>query len=271
MKHIFVGLGRMGVAQARIARYFGDEIVMGIDADAGACAFFAEEFGAHAFSSVRDVPKESDWESADIVWITVTDRALASCAAEVAPHVLHSAVIHTSGATPYTVLGQCGARRGSMHPLMSCPPKDACDSACVATYRNVIHATDGDDAALETISRLVSRLGGKQVRIDAEKKGMYHAAAVFASNYPVVLAETAENLLKSCGFDEASAREACAALLSQAARSIAGATPREALTGPAKRNDLPTIERHRTALKMYHDGEYSELYEALLRAARAMC
>lgn len=270
MKHIFLGLGRMGVAQARLARRFGDQILAGIDCDGVARSFFTSAFGVYSFSTPAEVPKTL-WKEVDIVWIVVTDRAIADCANDVAPYVSHAVVIHTSGVTPYTVLGNCGASRGSMHPLMSCPRKDDGDGVCFQAFRSAVHAIDGEPEAIQQILSLTARLEAKVVHVDPVKRGAYHAAAVFASNYPVVLIDAAQKLFLSCGFDEALARQASVSLLSQTVRALSVASPCQALTGPAKRGDLQTIERHIDALKAHNYGEFVELYNALLRAVRAMC
>ncbi len=270
MRYIIMGLGRMGVAQTRIARYYGTKVVAGIDCDAEAREFFETEFEVKAYAAPGDVP-QSLWNAADVVWITVPDRAIAACAQEVAPYASHAMVVHTSGATPYTVLGQCGAMRGSIHPLVNCPKKECSDSSCAEVYRYVLYAIDGEPDAVKRIGWMLSRVRGIPVEVDADKRSLYHAAAVFSSNYPIVLADITQKLLISCGFDDDLARRASYSLLSHAAYAVAKSTPIDALTGPAKRNDLPTIQGHIEALKNFNDGEYVEVYEALLRMAQAMC
>ena len=46
-----MGLGRMGVAQTRIARYYGTKVVAGIDCDAEAREFFETEFEVKAYAA----------------------------------------------------------------------------------------------------------------------------------------------------------------------------------------------------------------------------
>ena len=56
MRYIIMGLGRMGVAQTRIARYYGTKVVAGIDCDAEAREFFESEFEVKAYATPSDVP-----------------------------------------------------------------------------------------------------------------------------------------------------------------------------------------------------------------------
>ena len=67
MRYIIMGLGRMGVAQTRIARYYGTKVVAGIDCDAEAREFFESEFEVKAYATPSDVP-QSLWNAADVVW-----------------------------------------------------------------------------------------------------------------------------------------------------------------------------------------------------------
>ena len=63
------------------------------------------------------------------------------------------------------------------------------------------------------------RLGARVLEIPAGEKARYHAAAVIASNFPVVLLAMATRLLTLSGIQENSARGALSALLSAAALS----------------------------------------------------
>ena len=51
-----MGLGRMGVAQTRIARYYGTKVVAGIDCDAEAREFFESEFEVKAYAMSFGLP-----------------------------------------------------------------------------------------------------------------------------------------------------------------------------------------------------------------------
>lgn len=269
MKHIFIGLGRMGVVQARLARYFGDEILLGVDVDREARHFFNSEFGVSTASHCLD--EAIPWNHADIVWVTVSDRFIENCASVLAQCPIKGVVLHTSGAIPYTVLRSCGAPCGAMHPLISCPIKTAEDGHCVETYHHVIHAIEGDEQALRVVQGIVERIHGVAVCIDSNNKALYHAAAVFASNYSVALVAAAQKLFRICGFSENLAQSASSALLLQTARALEHAAPYEALTGPAKRGDVATIEHHREALSQIDDRSLLDSYDAMLRATRVMC
>jgi predicted short-subunit dehydrogenase-like oxidoreductase (DUF2520 family) len=124
---------------------------------------------------------------------------------------------------------------------------------------------DGDAAAEAAARGLAERLGAHALGIPAGARARYHAAAVFASNFPVVLAAVAERLLARAGVGAAEARPAVRHLLSSAAANLAaGDDAALALTGPVARGDVATVARHLAALA--DDAEADALYRTLARA-----
>lgn len=262
-----IGTGRMGIAQARLARLNGDTIAFGIDTDSNARKFFETTFDIKCFSTISD----ANWNAVELVWVTVCDDQISEIARQLYSHIPSSCVVfHTSGLHTSQCLRQhlpyhpCA----SIHPLMSCPLKTLDDAACYETYRGVIHTLEGDEAALKIADILVARLNGQGVRITKEQKPLYHAAAVFASNYPVILLQMAVEIFEQCGFAHLDALAGARRLFSQSALSCQIAEPIEALTGPAKRRDLTTIQKHMEALA--DDSMHIEAYRTLLKATQRM-
>jgi predicted short-subunit dehydrogenase-like oxidoreductase (DUF2520 family) len=124
---------------------------------------------------------------------------------------------------------------------------------------------DGDAAAQAAARALASRVGAHVLDIPPGGRAGYHAAAVFASNFPVVLAAVAERLLTAAGVAAEAARPAVRQLLSSAAANLArGDDAALALTGPVARGDAVTVERHLAAIA--GDAEADRLYRALAGA-----
>ena len=61
MKIGIVGLGRMGTAQARLARHFGDDIIFAVDRDLSACQRFSKEFLIPAAENLNKLPIGMDF------------------------------------------------------------------------------------------------------------------------------------------------------------------------------------------------------------------
>jgi predicted short-subunit dehydrogenase-like oxidoreductase (DUF2520 family) len=175
-------------------------------------------------------------------------------------------VLHLSGAQTSEVLAPLaalGVVAGSMHPLMtvSAEPERAAQHFHGATF-----ALEGEFEAVRVADRLVRALGGVAVMIAPEAKSLYHAGAVFASNYLVTALAEAERLLERAGLPREAAREALVPLARATLENVAAMGPEAALTGPVARGDAATVKRHRAAL----EGEDRRLYDALARATLAL-
>src|SRR5207248_328518 len=77
---------------------------------------------------------------------------------------------------------------------------------------------------------------------------MYHAGAVFASNYLVVVEAVAQRLLRHAGLTDAEAWQALRPLVEGTLENLARLGPLGALTGPVARGDEATVRRHVEAL-----------------------
>ncbi len=176
-------------------------------------------------------------------------------------------VLNTSGTvTPesYSELRRLGFPCGTFHPLapFATPERGA------AAVRDGWIGIEGDATACATARRLAAALGARTINIPAHAKAAYHAAAVMASNFPVVLAALATRLLVSVGIDKRAGAQVVQQLMRAAVTNLEVGAPAVVLTGPAARNDNDTIAAHRDALAA--DAEIAAVYDALTRAARAL-
>ena len=177
-------------------------------------------------------------------------------------------VLHLSGALSCAVLAPlaaAGAATGSMHPLMTVSREPA---RAAKHFRGAAFVLEGELGAVAAADALVRRLGGVPLTIAPEAKPLYHAGAVFASNYVVTMLAVALRLLEGAGL----AREAALAALMPLARTtldnIAEAGPAGALTGPIARGDAATLRRHLSALQHQDAALYRAVARETLRVAR---
>ena len=103
-------------------------------------------------------------------------------------------------------------------------------------------------AMLRRLGRLARDLGARPRRVEDSQRAVYHAAAVFASNYVVTLMGTAVGLLGQAGWSEKDAVAGVIPLARGALISTSKRGPTAALTGPVRRGDVETVERHIAAL-----------------------
>jgi len=173
-------------------------------------------------------------------------------------------VLHLSGVQGQEALGPLVTSRaalGSLHPLQTIVEPERAPERLHGAWA----AVEGMPAAVEMAERLAGDLGMRPFRITAKAKAVYHAGAVFASNYFVVVEAVAQRLLRHAGLTDEQAWEALRPLvegtLENMKRQEGG--PAAALTGPVKRGDVETLLRHLGSLTV----DDAKLYQSLGRAA----
>lgn len=246
-----VGGGRMGRGLASVLSEAGERVTLWSRREA-AGSVAAAVSGAHT------------------ILLAVPDDALIPLARELAKAgavETDQVVLHLSGAHASDILGaldRTGAALGSLHPLQTISEPDQAGQRWHGAYA----AIEGDERAMQEAERLARILGLIPVRIPARAKAAYHAAAVVASNYVVVLAELAARIAERGGVPRGAAQAMYRPLVRGAAENLQRQTPREALTGPVRRGDAATVRRHLAALAPAERRLYVELGLEALALAR---
>ena len=190
-------------------------------------------------------------EAPELVLLCVPDAAIAEVAASVEPGPW---VAHVSGATPLAALAP-HARRFGVHPLQTFTTAGAAeqlDGAWAAVTAETAAAREAGLWLAETLGLLPFDLADSA-------RTLYHAGAVFASNYIVTLQRAASLLFESAGAPP----EALEPLMR---RTIENGFE---LTGPISRGDWETVAAHRAAIQE-HRAELDQLYETLAGATLAL-
>ncbi|SNS76307.1 Predicted oxidoreductase, contains short-chain dehydrogenase (SDR) and DUF2520 domains [Noviherbaspirillum humi] len=214
----------------------------------------------------RPLSEIADMREADAILIATPDGAIAETAAVLARTPLDFAgriVFHCSGALPSALLAPVEARGAliaSVHPIRSFAVPENVISDFAGTFCGV----EGNEQALAVLEPGFAALGARLVRIDPDAKTLYHAAAVFAANYPVTLLDIAVQAYGKAGIAPETALQMMAPLAMHAVRNALAAGPKAALSGPAARGDWETLKRQQSALQEW-DDELARLYELLGR------
>ncbi|HKW58412.1 MAG TPA: Rossmann-like and DUF2520 domain-containing protein [Candidatus Dormibacteraeota bacterium] len=176
-----------------------------------------------------------------ILFLAVPDSAVPEMAARIAamrPPVGLS-VVHLSGALGLEALAPVAAA-GSFHPLQSFPfprPPEA--------FRGITIAVDATVSPLRRrLEALARALGATPRRVTSDQRAVYHAAAVFASNFVDVVIEEAVRMLMGIGWTQKEAETALMPLVEGAVNNIKDHGVVGALTGPIRRGDADTVRRH---------------------------
>ncbi len=204
--------------------------------------------------------RAGDIRPGGLILIATPDAAIGGVAAELARDGAVDAtqvVLHLSGLLDRLVLHalvDTGAGLGSFHPLQTI----ADPATARERFSGAFAGLEGDERALEAGERLAETLGMRSVRLTPGAKAAYHAGAVIASNYVVVLAALAEALVRRAGVPAAEAAQMYLPLMRGSVANLAMG-PAKALTGPVSRGDEATVRRHLAVLA----GRERELYRAL--------
>ncbi|MFS2135626.1 Rossmann-like and DUF2520 domain-containing protein [Duganella sp. Dugasp56] len=191
------------------------------------------------------------------------DQIVPACAAlaEAVP-LAGSIVFHCSGALASTQLQaarDAGAWVASVHPIRSF----ADPAAVAAQFAGTFCGIEGDAAALAVLTPALEAIGAQPVPIDASAKTVYHAAAVFASNYLVTVLDAALRAYQAAGIPEPVARRMAQPLATESMANVFRLGAAAALSGPVARGDMVTVERQQRAVTQW-DAATGELYRALV-------
>lgn len=237
-----VGAGRVGTAVAVLMQRAGHRIaaVSGRDATPARAAL--------QLPGVDVLPAEDAAAAGDLVLIGVPDDEIEATAGRIAGAIRPGAwVAHLSGALGLAALAPARTERiVAIHPLMTVPDVESAIERIPGSTAAVTAATEQGFALGERIAR---DIGAASFRLADERRPLYHAAAVFASNYVVASTGVAEELLRDSGVPDPAA--ALLPLARATLDNIARLGPGEALTGPAVRGDAGTVARNLEALRTY--------------------
>nr|WP_295114017.1 Rossmann-like and DUF2520 domain-containing protein [uncultured Caulobacter sp.] len=200
----------------------------------------------------------------DVVMLSVRDEAIGGVAARLAEVVDPAGLIvfHCSGARDLETLAPLrGAALAALHPV-----KAFADPAReVATFAGVVCTLQGDPAALDALAPAVRTIGGEPVALEAGvDRRLYHAGAVFASNYLTTLVQAALDAHAAAGIGQADSLRILAPILRDALGAILERGPVQALTGPIARGDAATVAAQAEGLAA-HDPGLADLYKELGR------
>jgi predicted short-subunit dehydrogenase-like oxidoreductase (DUF2520 family) len=258
-----IGAGRVGRALGRRLRELGWKIgavVTGGEASARKAVRIIGAGQAHAFLTRQVL-------AAQVILITTADRSQAAVAEELArigaEELRGKIVLHTSGALSSRVLEpvkKCGAAVGSMHPLQTF------SGVGVPPLEGRVFAIEGNAVAVRAARQIARALGAVPVRIEGEKKPLYHAAGAMAAGNVLALMEAATRLMAAAGMKRREAVRALLPLTRQVLENFERLGPRAAWTGPLSRGDYAVVAVHTEAMKDL-PPEFTATYEAVNRMA----
>lgn len=223
----------------------------------------AFERAGHRVTSVssRDLKlAQKAVDAADIVFLSVSDAAVASVAAQLQWRAAVG-VVHCSGSLDVATLAVAaahGARTASFHPVQMFAEVQS----ALASLPETTVVLDGDASLLDELESLSRQIHATPLRLQLSNRALYHAAVNYAGPFVVALLREASTLWSRLGVSEEQTLRALIPLIRSTLNAVEAVGLAAGMGGAVARGDTRTIAGHVSA---FREGapDQLELYCAL--------
>jgi len=245
MRLTIIGSGNVATHVAAALKNAGHHIIQVYSRDAHNAALLAYHVKAEPVNDLNDINADTG-----LFIIAVNDDAIESIAQALAVH--NVPMVHTSGATPLSVLQKYSQNCGVFYPLQTFSKTREVD------FRTVPLCLEAsNDAVYPLITSLARDISNNVYDISSEQRKVLHLAAVFANNFPNYLYYAAQQIVEQHQMNFDMLRP----LILETAQKVQQIPPQQAQTGPAVRDDQKTMAAHLALLPQ--NGDMHTLYELL--------
>jgi predicted short-subunit dehydrogenase-like oxidoreductase (DUF2520 family) len=227
------------------------------------------EQAARFVGAGQPVAQLAQMRSADVWLLSVPDAHVAAVAQDLVDaqggSLAGSLVFHTSGFLSAAVLQplqEVGCQVASAHPVLNF----ASPETGVRQFAGTPCGLEGDVRALAWLHTALAAMGGRCFEIASADKPLYHAAAVFSSNFTVVLQGLAQDAWRSAGVPADMLAPLTDVLLKSTVDNVLTLGPARALTGPAARGDTAVVQAQGAIVRQWQ-APAGEVYALLSQLA----
>ncbi|MDB2389420.1 DUF2520 domain-containing protein [Flavobacteriaceae bacterium] len=206
-------------------------------------------------TSFEGVPLINDLKQlkvADLYIAAISDDAIANLSQNLPDDIF---LVHTSGTVGMDVLSK-QSKRGVFYPLQSFSKNHE-----VGFDQIPICLESNDAETMLVLEKVAHKLSKKVVQIDSAQRLELHFGAVLVNNFTNHLYALSQKHLKNKGM----AFDLLHPLIEETTRKAMSIGADAAQTGPAKRGDFKTIERH---MSLIEDQKLKEIYNLLSDSIR---
>jgi len=193
----------------------------------------------------------NDLVEADLYIISVSDDAISKVSSQL-PFENHL-VVHTSGSVPMNSLDDKN-RKGIFYPLQTFTKGKEVDFKPIPICLESENESDFD--LLEKVAKSISNSAFKS---DKKQRKALHIAAVFVNNFVNEMYRIGNEICD----ENKIPFEILKPLILETVNKVMTLSPKEAQTGPAKRNDQQTIEAH---LDFLSNENHTTIYKILTQS-----
>ncbi|BDU52420.1 Rossmann-like and DUF2520 domain-containing protein [Limnohabitans sp. INBF002] len=256
-----IGCGRVGQTLAALLHQHAQVQVQ----DLYSRSFSSAEQAVQFVGSGTAATELAQMRAANVWLLSVPDAQVAVAAQALAEaqgaHLKGAIVFHNSGFLSAAVLQPLqalGCHVASAHPVLNF----ASPHTGVRQFAGTPCGLEGDAPALAWLHTALTAIGGRCFEIASADKPLYHAAAVFSSNFTVVLQGIAQDAWRSAGVPPELMRPLTEALLKSTVDNVLAMGPAQALTGPAARGDTAVVQAQGAVVKDW-SAPAGEVYKTL--------
>jgi predicted short-subunit dehydrogenase-like oxidoreductase (DUF2520 family) len=250
MSHIvLIGSGRVAWHLGKRLKAKGLPVAQVINRTKERASVLAKLLSADHSDNFADIDPKADW-----LLFAVRDDAIAETAAQVAAYTPNALATHTSGATPGTVFAPFFSRYGVFYPLQTFSMER------VPVWSKIpfcVDASNPDD--LLFLKKTAKTIGNLVYKVDDAQRAQLHVAAVFANNFSNHCFSIAEKLMEAKGLPF----ELLHPLLEETLAKALQDSPAKMQTGPARRGDQESIQRHLKLLES--EPHWHKIYEEITK------
>ena len=192
-------------------------------------------------------------KEADIYIITISDDAISNLSSKL--NLKGKLVVHTSGNTDLFELKSISSK-GVFYPLQSFSKGKIIDFSEIPIC--IEASTENDLKVLETFAKSISN---KVYKLNSKQREKIHLAAVFVNNFVNHLYHIGNEICDKNSIPF----EILHPIILETATKITTLKPIDAQTGPAKRNDSITIEKHKAMLTQNQQEIYTLLTKSIYK------
>lgn len=206
----------------------------------------ALEIGANSIPEIKAIKAYID-----VVIIAVTDDAIATVAHQI-PEKENRLILHTSGSTSLEVLNSRFQNAGVLYPIQTFSKNSDLDFSQIPLCLEA-----SNNWAMQQLESMANQLSNQVQQVNSEARALLHVAAVFACNFTNFFYSIAQQLTDSVQLDFSLLRP----LIQETADKAMLNNPIDVQTGPAKRDDQQTMQKHLDLLK--NQPQLQTLYQAI--------
>ena len=186
-------------------------------------------------------------KDADVYLISISDNSIHEFSSQL--DLKGKLVVHTSGSVPMNALNG-NFIKGVFYPLQTFTKGKK------IKFKSIPICIESEsEEKLIVLEKLAATISKDVRRISSKEREKLHIAAVFVNNFVNHMYQIANDIC----IDNNLSFDILLPLIQETAKKIKGIKPSDAQTGPAKRNDSKTIEKHISQL----NNSQKEIYKTI--------